>query len=70
MFLVKKKERFAYKVMTEFACFYFKMTLKAILKRRPKMFLASARISIEPKGQLQGPVPISLFHSGGRGGCL
>lgn len=50
MFLVKKKERFVYKVMIEFVCFYFKMILKVIFKRRLKMFLAFVRISIEFKG--------------------
>lgn len=36
-----------------------------ILKRRPKMFSASAGISIEPKEAATRKPPISLFSSGG-----
>lgn len=44
--------------MMQFAFFFnFKMTVKAVLKRRPKMFLASAGISIEPKGTATRTAP-------------
>lgn len=36
------------------------MTVKAVLKRRPKVALAYAGINIEPKGPAIRTVPISL----------
>lgn len=43
------------------------MTVKAVPKRRQKMFLASVGLSREPRGAATRTVPISVFSGGGPG---
>lgn len=57
--------------MAQFACFiyFFKMTVKAVLKRRPNVFLVSAEICRAPAGNYREAF-ISVFNSAGHRGCL